>query len=61
MEDALTAAGSVVGTPPTWRRSTGAGSRPQSDLYAVGVLLYRMLAGRTPFQGKPMVLSTVPT
>ncbi|MCB9550127.1 MAG: serine/threonine protein kinase [Myxococcales bacterium] len=52
-----TAAGVIVGTPAymapeQWHKNPG----PQSDLYAVGVLLYRMLAGRTPFQGKPIAL-----
>ncbi|MEZ4468320.1 MAG: serine/threonine-protein kinase, partial [bacterium] len=58
VEDAaLTAAGSVVGTPAYMAPEHWSGQPgPQSDLYAVGVLLYRMLAGRTPFQGKPMVL-----
>ncbi|HHH30919.1 MAG TPA: serine/threonine protein kinase, partial [Polyangiaceae bacterium] len=57
-ESALTRAGTVVGTmgylAPEAALGTGA-ITPQSDLYALGVILYQMLAGKPPFQGKDAV------
>ena len=49
----LTAAGEVLGTPtylaPEQTRGEQAG--PPADIYAVGVLLYELLAGVLPFHG----------
>ena len=49
----VTLMGSLVGEPaymaPEQLRNQPAS--PQSDLWAVGVLLYEMLAGRSPFEG----------
>ena len=49
----LTQAGSPMGTvgymAPEQLR--GLGATPQSDVWAVGVMLYEMLAGHPPFQG----------
>ncbi len=54
--DGHTATGQVVGTPayipPERLRSDDPDLEPPVDLYAVGVCLYRMLAGRLPFQAR---------
>jgi tRNA A-37 threonylcarbamoyl transferase component Bud32 len=52
-QDELTQDGATLGTfsympPEQIRRSSAVG--PQADLWAVGVLIYRMLAGRNPFR-----------
>lgn len=50
----LTATGQILGTPRYLapERVTGNTATPQSDLYAVGVLLYEMLSGSPPFDGE---------
>ena len=52
-DQSVTAAGSVVGTPhyiapEVWE---GQGTTPQSDIYALGCILYEMLTGERIFQG----------
>jgi hypothetical protein len=49
----LTSTNQLVGTPAyvAPERIVGQPASPQSDLYAVGVLLYEALAGRKPFRG----------
>jgi eukaryotic-like serine/threonine-protein kinase len=49
----LTPTNLVLGTPKyiSPEQVTGAPATPRSDLYAVGVVLYEMLAGRPPFSG----------
>lgn len=50
----LTATGIIVGTPLYMSPEQAAGDRQvdgRADLYALGVIGYRMLAGRLPFEG----------
>ncbi len=51
--EVLTGAGQLLGTPTAMSPELFRGKRAteQSDLYAVGVLMYEMLAGRAPFAG----------
>jgi len=52
-EGTLTASGSVIGTPYFMSPEQGMGKMVSgaSDQYSVGVMAYRMLAGRVPFEG----------
>ena len=51
-----TAAGSVLGTADYMapEQADGEGIGPRTDLYAVGSLMYTMLAGRPPFRGRSL-------
>src|SRR5207249_4806805 len=52
-DNALTQQGFVVGTPEylSPERYSGRNIDTRSDIYSLGVLIYRMLAGRVPFTG----------
>lgn len=56
----VTREGQVLGTPcymsPEQARGTVAAIGPHSDQYSVGVILYEMLCGCTPFSGQPLVV-----
>ncbi len=55
----LTTRRSAVGTPEYMPAEQAAGdvAQPATDIYALGVVLFEMLAGRVPFVGSPPVLA----
>lgn len=56
-EEPLTQAGMVIGTPAylSPEQALGDQADERSDIYAVGVMLYQMLAGEVPFGGDTAV------
>ncbi|HET6284685.1 MAG TPA: serine/threonine-protein kinase [Polyangia bacterium] len=53
-DDTMTATGSLLGSPAYMSPEQARGQEvgPHSDVFSLGVLLYHMVAGRTPFVGK---------
>ncbi|MDJ0955211.1 MAG: serine/threonine-protein kinase [Arenicellales bacterium] len=53
----LTSAGMIVGTPRYMspEQADGRGASPQSDLYALGIVLHEMITGRAPYGGNESV------
>jgi serine/threonine protein kinase len=53
----LTLSGNVVGTPAYMapEQARGEGSGPPADLYSCGILMFLLLTGRKPFEGKSLV------
>lgn len=57
----LTAPGAVLGTPAfiSPEQATGTELTPASDIYSVGIMLYMMLSGRHPYEGRESIAGLI--
>ncbi len=57
-DSTLTKTGSIIGTPAylSPERAKGLEADHRSDIYALGIIAYGMLAGQLPYTGEPMSL-----
>lgn len=57
-DSTLTKTGSIIGTPAylSPERAKGLEADNRCDIYALGIIAYRMFAGRLPYKGEPMAI-----
>ena len=57
-DSTLTKTGSIIGTPAylSPERAKGLEADYRCDIYALGVIAYRMFAGKLPYRGEPMAI-----
>ena len=57
-DSTLTKTGSIIGTPAylSPERAKGIEAHYRCDIYALGIIAYRMLTGQLPYKGEPMAI-----
>ena len=57
-DSTLTKTGSIIGTPAylSPERAKGIDAHYRCDIYALGIIAYRMLTGELPYKGEPMAI-----